>query len=522
MNIRINIWHPLLFAIYPVLTLYSSNMDETPFASFLFPFLVILGTSFVLWILINYFIKDLTKSSLILTSILILFFLYGHFHTVLFNYLSSQFLYKANFKLINSFAKTDVVLHVIMLVLFFLLIGLLVFFIKNKQTISPYITRFFNIMSLILVFFALSRMVLYGMKTIRYVSHDKLKKTGEDHGLIKRDIYYIILDGYARKDVLKRYYGFDNSEFLNYLKQKNFYIVTNSYANYGWTFLSLASSLNYKYLNYLTDIAGKESGDVRILYKLIKKNRVAQFLKSQGYQFIHFNSTWGATLHNKYADKEIVYKKGVFNDEFFRMLVCTTMLKVLDSFIVEDLADIHLYTFAKLEEIPEITEPTFTFAHMVLPHHPYIFDRYGNVKNHASLFDQFQSRKWSLKDDYLEQLQFVNKKIKEVINALIEKSDIPPLIIIQSDHGPQVFNIKRRHYIKARMSNLNALFLPDHGDKWLYNSLTPVNTFRVIFNYYFKTRYNILEDRIYFSKMEKPYHFKEMKYLKKTIRRPLN
>jgi hypothetical protein len=29
------------------------------------------------------------------------------------------------------------------------------------------------------------------------------------------DIYYIILDGYGRSDVLKNEYGYDNSDFLN-------------------------------------------------------------------------------------------------------------------------------------------------------------------------------------------------------------------------------------------------------------------------------------------------------------------
>jgi hypothetical protein len=49
------------------------------------------------------------------------------------------------------------------------------------------------------------------------------------------DIYYIIVDGYARADVLREYYEFDNSEFLNGLEKRGFTVNDSSRANYYWT-----------------------------------------------------------------------------------------------------------------------------------------------------------------------------------------------------------------------------------------------------------------------------------------------
>ena len=49
----------------------------------------------------------------------------------------------------------------------------------------------------------------------------------------------------------------------------------------------------------------------------------------------------------------------------------------------------------------------------------------------------------------------------------------------------------------------NAYYLPNKGSDMLYKSITPVNTFRVIFNHYFKTRYELLEDKNYFSNAKK-------------------
>ena len=65
------------------------------------------------------------------------------------------------------------------------------------------------------------------------------------------DIYYIILDGYARSDVMSKLFGFDNEPFLKRLEQKGFYVARRSTANYCQTPLSLSSSLNAVYLNDL-------------------------------------------------------------------------------------------------------------------------------------------------------------------------------------------------------------------------------------------------------------------------------
>ncbi len=61
------------------------------------------------------------------------------------------------------------------------------------------------------------------------------------------DIYYLVLDGYGRGDVLQKYYGFDNAEFLDGLRQRGFYIADKSSTNYPSTVFSLPSSLNMRY-----------------------------------------------------------------------------------------------------------------------------------------------------------------------------------------------------------------------------------------------------------------------------------
>ncbi len=408
----------------------------------------------------------------------------------------------------NASGKIDILLHLCLLVIWFMITRRLIILILRKQKDFFLATRFLNVFSAFMIIWSLSNIGIYSIKISAHQNTITEHPNNSSFTYLEArpDIYYIILDGYGRADILRDFYNFDNSEFLDYLTNKGFYIASKSHSNYAYTFLSLPSSLNLEFINYLVDKVGIESNDLRIPYEMIRNNRVAQFLKSKGYLFVHFNSTWGATSSNKYADIEIGYEKGLFNDEFLRVLSQTTVLKLFNSVIIEDLANSHLYTLKMLETIPDIKQPTFTFVHLLLPHHPYLFDHNGTIRHHATILDQFQSNMWEKRDEYIEQLIFVNNKIKSAVDTILNKSAIPPIIILQSDHGPHLIGENIDQYIEGRISILNAYYLPG-GSHLLYNSITPVNTFRLIFDHYFGANYTMLDDVSYFSYFEQPYNF---------------
>ncbi len=119
-----------------------------------------------------------------------------------------------------------------------------------------------------------------------------------------------------------------------------------------------------------------------------------------------------------------------------------------------------------------------------MPHHPYVFSQTGEyVPGDKGVNDT---------EAYRDQLIFTNKRILDIVKDLVLNSNRPPIIMIQGDHGV-------RYSPEERVAILNAIYLPDGGDQWLYPTISPVNTFRVVFNHYFGGEYDLLEDVSYYS-----------------------
>jgi len=171
--------------------------------------------------------------------------------------------------------------------------------------------------------------------------------------------------------------------------------------------------------------------------------------------------------------------------------------------------NIILNSIYNLAEIPKIKGPKFILAHILCPHEPFVFGQNGESVQQG-INDSISKQK----EQYINQLIFLNKKITEVVDIILSKSKVTPIIILQGDHGTCTSFPNTNEWsnptdinLKERLSIFNAYLLPDGGNKLLYDSITPVNSFRLIFNYYFKTHYPLLNDQSYFSTYVQPYKF---------------
>src|SRR5690606_20516760 len=82
------------------------------------------------------------------------------------------------------------------------------------------------------------------------------------------------------------------------------------------------------------------------------------------------------------------------------------------------------------------------------------------------------------------------------------RSEKPPVIIIQGDHGPGgrlKWKSPGDSCYAERTSILNAYYLPDGADALLFPNITPVNSFRVVLNAYFGADLEMLPGKSYFT-----------------------
>lgn len=292
------------------------------------------------------------------------------------------------------------------------------------------------------------------------------------------DIYYIILDGYANDKTLSAFYNYPQNTLTKFLKENNFFVAEDSRTNYPATAESLGSSLN---LNYLDSI--DPDNDENIIYS----NQVCRHLKSKGYRIVHMRSGYTVTRYNYLADTTIVLDN---ISEFERALLRYTIFRLddLSGYLHYDRLQSQL---KKMFSLIDMESPKFVFIHIVSPHPPFICDETGKYKPGINLTHVW----WEPREDYVKQLRYINSAIEEFLTRMIGTSpSIPPVIILQSDHGPWMQDNVENNIYEARSLILNAYYGPDDFINMLYPDITPVNSFRLLFNGLFDDSFAILSD----------------------------
>jgi hypothetical protein len=327
------------------------------------------------------------------------------------------------------------------------------------------------------------------------------------------DIYFIVLDGYARADLLQELYGFDNSQFLEELAQRGFVVPPASVSNYPATHLSLASMLNMDYVSAFAP--GLEGNYQRwLMSPFIDYSRVRAALEGQGYTTVSISTNWSIT-DNPTTDFYFQSYPVVLSD-FEGFLFNHTPLRylgpALDRFVASPSFTTHrqtiLYNIETLMHLDQVPAPRFIVAHIIAPHPPFVFDRQGRAVEPPFSFsyqdaDGYYGTREEYRQGYVEQLQFLNDRILEVVDAILTNSSSPPVIILQADHGPGLlvsFRSPQATCVRERFSTFAAYSLPDVDPEKIPSDMAAVNVFRLILNEYFDAGLPLLESRQYFYK----------------------
>ncbi len=491
----------ILFGFFFTFFLFVYNREQVLYRDLVEPLLVMAIFIAAAWLICWFvFRRNLQKAGLAATLILVFFFMYG---------------FAFDFSGTGSYWIRHRYLLPIWGLIFFG--GFLAIFItrRNLEKLSRGITLVLLSMTIVSLFSLMRYEILTRDFAVAPIDPAQVKAAQNVAGTaeVLPDIYYILPDAYASAWALEKYYDYDNSDFINFLKEKGFYVVPRSRSNYTGTAFSMASLLNIEYLDDLsTD--GKVSRKNTNPRKLIEKNRVGPFLQSLGYKYIHLGTWWEGDFRIPSADENI--NKGL-TSEFMLMLFKRTVVYQA-SYKYGLLGDRYItwqrmrYQLDEVAKIPARKEPTFTFFHLGAPHGPQVFNADG------SFIDTLESELERNTDDenvkdiglqkkyYPGQLTYVSIRLEKLVETILSESKTPPIIVIQSDHGSSLFSRSDPDYERNRLKNFSAFYMPEikdragnarGGNQKVWQDITPINTFRLIFNTYFGTSFVYLPDRSY-------------------------
>lgn len=527
MNIRKKtlIIHPIMFAIYPLLSLYTANRDIVRFESVLRDSLIVVFITTLAWIGLALLLHNSLKASVHVSAFLFFFLSFRHL-IIGVGALSYIIGFSSNaLKLINTNAAL-----LVWLLIFALLFGVIAYRVQKERWNLATMSEILNVFSSALVLIILISSYLIPFTTSLMRSQQATSNFDSDwaarinsetcavsnsSGQLP-DVYYIVLDGYARDDVLMDIYQVDNSEFLSFLEQKGFYVARDARANYKRTSLALSSYLNFNYLDQLADDIGLAAIAEKHLSTVIANNRTFHQLRCLGYKIVSFETGFYYT-HIPTAD--VVYSQERTPSSFENIFIGNTLLMI---WMRDQQYNWHregiLYTLSKLPEIAGSNSPKFVFVHVLSPHPPFVFGPNGEPKNpqwEFTLNDGNGFKILASESEYIqrygEQVTYLSKLVMSAIQGILDNSVQPPVIIVQGDHGPALHyddNLLEKTDVKERFSILNAYYLPGvQEEKILYSKITPVNTFRIIFNTYFGTDYPLLEDKSFYCPDYNIYEF---------------
>jgi hypothetical protein len=242
-------------------------------------------------------------------------------------------------------------------------------------------------------------------------------------------------------------------------------------------------------MNYLD-----ENTERKDIYAMFPKSQVVKILDAQNYKIIDFQKH-SVTFEIPVVDKTLCkkdsnrYTDTRLMDQLVKYTPLSTLIVIVPP---EQDMDSQLCLFAELPKTQNMfKDPTFVFAHSLVTHTPYFYNSDGEAVNPPKVDDEH----------YIYAIKFANKQMIQIVNKL-QNVENPPIIIIVGDHGsPSISNnnVSDEEKIIQEHQNLFAIYFPDENYELVKETRTTVNIFRIIFNQFFNSNYELIEDRTFTS-----------------------
>ncbi|MEJ8817164.1 sulfatase-like hydrolase/transferase [Lacibacter sp. H407] len=440
------------------------------------------------WGLLYLVTRNATKSALIISFCALLFLFFGDIRV-----------YLKDSLILNLFSKYKFLLPTL----------IFIFFLFLKAIKSDKMTRRTNIFFsfLLLVFTSIEIIKVF---QLRYQL--KLENPATElkfHDTIKQDlpdIYFLVPDCYPSSSYQKEILEVDNNSFDDSLRNLGFLVLNQSKSNYNRTAFSMLSTFNMSYPKIADTSRASGPREYMLALKQISKARLLQYLKKANYEFINlsifdladtkalrkqkFLSTTPREMflsHTfwNYFSRDIYYawffKKANYKQNLNRQT--NESLKQYNHKIIDTL--LH-------NNFSSNKHPVFTYAHLNLPHFPYFYDENGKAYPPDSIYNEDMIVN---KKRFAGYIRYTNKQLLQIINSIKSKTNNEAVIILQSDHGLSDINTSRK---LDAFRNYSAFYFPDGDYSMLYDSMSNVNSFRIIINKYMNQSLPLIPDQTFY------------------------
>ncbi|MEI6948319.1 sulfatase-like hydrolase/transferase [Paraflavisolibacter sp. H34] len=445
----------------------------------------------LLYVLLLWFYKSRSKAALMATALLSFYFFFGAVQ---------EFLKNSHW--LQQLARYSLLVPLFLLPLLFL------FFRLKKRPVTG--SRFLHFLTLLLLLYIGFDTAGIIAKAVRN-EPDKLSVysfarpenvSPRCTGCPRPDIYFLLFDQYTSSRALQQRFGYDNSDLDSFLLRRGFHLQRDSRSNYNFTPFSLASILNLSYLQGIPPNGAVTIEDYARCNKLIRDNAVIRFLSARDYEIINYSIFDLAGNPSPVRQDFLPLKTKLITDRTLFALLRRDLgwLLYTGRFRISWLADDLIYTSKKNNEklirlakaLPAKPgkKPRFVYVHLMLPHPPFYYDRSGQPKKLAVVRQEFKDLP---PQAYLDYLPYTNQQLKEIVTSIQKHTHGKAVIVFMGDHG-----LRQGKDRKAYFQNQNAVYLPSAPTPALYDSISGVNQFRVVFNRLFGQQFPLLPDSTVF------------------------
>lgn len=460
--------------------------------------LVYISVPLVIYFLLGYLWRSHAKAGVLMFFLLVIFY----FFHLLFDWLRSI--------TILSFLARYIVLLPLLLTG---IIALIIYLQKSKSQFSSFYYR----SNLVFLFLLAGGMIQYILLTFqstatRLDQADPSKTFSKNYKpcdtCASPDIYFMIFDGYTNSKTLQTEFDYTNSFIENKLRSRGFFIADHSKSNYNFTHMSIGSELNLAYLANLDNTHRFYTKDILRSNYTIFHNELCDILKKQGYEINNYSGfalkdapvkitphltelTWRSVLGQTFFNK-LKRDIGWHLDPYFPHDKISAEKNELINDGVKRINEV----FNGVIEVAKksTSDPQFLYAHFIIPHETYYYDSSGKRLDLLYTANTLINKK-----DYVNQVAYTNRfLIAPLVDSIFNYARRPFIIIIQSDHGYRNYPAEK---VSLEFENFSALYFPDRDYRTVSDSLSSVNTFRIILNKYFRQEIPLLKDTmIYLNK----------------------